>query len=358
MLRRSAMLLLALLAFGQTAWAQGLSGTGTSTDPYLINDSIDWNWFAQSVTDGTTYENQFVSLNDDITVGTMAGIENKCFSGTFDGQGYTITLEMTATMQFTSLFCYADGATFRNLKVDGVLNTSKKFCAGLVGAVVYHGCTFTNCVSDVTINSTVQGDGTHGGFVSYVWDANYFEGCAFTGKLLGPGTTNVGGFVGFTETNQNGSVTFTNCLFIPEEVTMSGNGSQTFARWRSGNSAVTTGANCYYSQTLGAAQGKMMHSITGEANVTVSANGQATTYSMSGINAYSTGIGLTPPAPSPEGEGEMLYAGEGDVVSLNLSCEVPWGYVFEGSYLAEPNATLNGTANPYTLTMSNADVTT
>ncbi len=350
------MLLLALLAFGQTAWAQGLSGTGTSTDPYLINDSIDWNWFAQSVTDGTTYENQFVSLNDDITVGTMAGIENKCFSGTFDGQGYTITLEMTATMQFTSLFCYADGATFRNLKVDGVLNTSKKFCAGLVGAVVYHGCTFTNCVSDVTINSTVQGDGTHGGFVSYVWDANYFEGCAFTGKLLGPGTTNVGGFVGFTETNQNGSVTFTNCLFIPEEVTMSGNGSQTFARWRSGNSAVTTGANCYYSQTLGAAQGKMMHSITGEANVTVTANGQATTYSMSGISAYSTGIGLTPLTPSPEGEGEMLYAGEGDVVSLNLSCEVPWGYVFEGSYLAEPNATLNGTANPYTLTMSNADV--
>ena len=90
------MLLLALLAFGQTAWAQGLSGTGTSTDPYLINDSIDWNWFAQSVTDGTTYENQFVSLNDDITVGTMAGIENKCFSGTFDGQGYTITLESPA----------------------------------------------------------------------------------------------------------------------------------------------------------------------------------------------------------------------------------------------------------------------
>lgn len=346
MLRRSATLLLALLAFGQTAWAQGLSGTGTSTDPYLINDSIDWNWFAQSVTDGTTYENQFVSLNDDITVGTMAGIENKCFSGTFDGQGYTITLDMTATMQFTSLFCYADGATFRNLKVDGVLNTSKKFCASLVGAVVYHGCTFTNCVSDVTINSTVQGDGTHGGFVSYVWDANYFEGCAFTGKLLGPSTTNVGGFVGFTETNQNGSVTFTNCLFIPEEVTMSGNGSQTFARWRSGNSAVTTGANCYYSQTLGTAQGKMMHSITGEANVTVTANGQATTYSMSGIQAYNAGIVYD----------GTLYAGEGDTVSLNLECEVPWGYVFEGNYLTEPNAMLSGTENPYTLVMSNADV--
>ena len=338
----------ALMSFTSTVWAQGLSGTGTSTDPYLINDSIEWNWFAQSVTNDSTYAGKFVQLTDDIIVGTMAGIENKCFSGTFDGQGHTITLDMTATMQFTALFCYADGATFRNLKVDGVLNTSKKFCAGLVGAVVYHGCTFTNCVSDVTINSTVNGDGTHGGFVSYVWGANTFEGCAFTGKLLGPSTTHVGGFVGYTKNGepQNGSVTFTNCLFIPEEVTMSGNGSQTFARWYSGDSAVTIGANCYYSQTLDGTQGKMMHSITGDANVTVAFNGQATNYGMSGIQAYNAGIVYD----------GTLYAGEGDTVSLNLSCEVPWGYVFEGSYLAEPNATLSGTANPYTLVMSNTDV--
>ena len=342
-------LLLAITAFSAftpTVWAQGLSGTGSSDDPYLINDSIEWNWFAQSVTNDSTYAGKFVQLTDDIIVSTMAGIENKCFSGTFDGQGHTITLDMTATMQFTALFCYADSATFQNLKVDGVLNTSKKFCAGLVGAVVYHGCTFTNCVSDVTINSSVQGDGTHGGFVSYVWDANYFEGCAFTGKLLGPSTTNVGGFVGFTETNQNGSVTFTNCLFIPEEVTMSSNGSQTFARWRSGDNAVTIGANCYYSQTLGAAQGKMMHSITGDANVTVAFNGQATNYGMRGIQAYSAGVVYD----------STLYAGEGDTVSLNLECEVPLGYVFEGNYLTEPNTTLSGTGNPYTLVMSNADV--
>ena len=297
-IKRGGMLLLALLAFGQIAWAQGLSGTGTSDDPYLINDSIDWNWFAQSVTNDSTYAGKFVQLTDDIIVSTMAGIENKCFSGTFDGQGHTITLDMTATMQFTALFCYADGATFQNLKVDGVLNTSKKFCAGLVGAVVYNGCTFTNCVSDVTINSSVNGDGSHGGFVSFLWRANTFEGCAFTGKLLGPSTTNVGGFVGFTETNQNGSVTFTNCLFVPEEVTMSGNGSQTFARWRSGNSAVTIGANCYYSQTLGGAQGKMRHSITGIKGANVDFRGSNTTYDAIGIQAICTVATLQALAPS------------------------------------------------------------
>ena len=339
------LILLALMALTPMAWAQGLSGSGTSADPYLISSSADWNTFAQSVTGGTTYAGQFVSLNADITVSTMAGVENKCFAGTFDGQGHTITLEMTASMQFTSLFCYADGATFQNLKVDGILNTSKKFCAGLVGAVVYHGCTFTNCVSDVTINSSVQGDGTHGGFVSYVWDTNYFDGCAFTGKLLGPSTTNVGGFVGFTETNQHGTVTFTNCLFIPEQVTMSANGSQTFARWRSGNSSVIIGDNCYYSQTLGAAQGKLMHSITGGANVTVAFSGQATAYGTSGIDAYNVGVvyDSTP------------YAGQGETVSLNLGCTPPPDYLFSG--FSASAGTLTGTTNPYTLTMPNADVT-
>ena len=339
------LILLALIALTPTAWAQGLSGSGTTNDPYLINSSADWGTFAQSVTNGTTYAGQTVQLNADITVSTMAGVENKCFAGTFDGQGHTITLDMTATMQFTSLFCYADGATFQNLKVDGILNTSKKFCAGLVGAVVYHGCTFTNCVSDVTINSSVQGDGTHGGFVSYVWDTNYFDGCAFTGKLLGPSTTNVGGFVGFTETSQHGTVTFTNCLFHPEEVTMSSSGSQTFARWRSGNSAVTIGANCYYSQTLGTAQGKLMHSITGDEYVTVAFSGQATAYGTSGIDAYNVGMVYD----------STLYAGQGETVSLNLGCTPPPGYTCSG--FSASAGILNGTENPYMLTMPNADVT-
>lgn len=350
-LTREALTLLAFLAFGQIAWAQGLSGTGTSDDPYLINDSIDWNWFAQSVTNDSTYAGKFVQLTDDIIVSTMAGIENKCFSGTFDGQGHTITLDMTATMQFTALFCYADGATFRNLKVDGVLNTSKKFCAGLVGAVVYNGCTFTNCVSDVTINSTVNGDGSHGGFVSFLWRANTFEGCAFTGKLLGPSTTSVGGFVGFTETNQNGSVTFTNCVFHPEEVTMSGDGSQTFARWRSGNSAVTIGNNCYYSQTLGGAQGKMMHSITGIKGVNVDFPGSNTTYYVSNIQAFSAGIVYD----------YTHYAGEGDTLNLSLSHDDYPGYTYGGYTASAGTLTLTEVGatfgDPYILAMPDEDVT-
>ena len=342
------LILLALMALSLGAWAQqGLQGLGTSTNPYLITSDDDWETFAQSVTDGTTYANQFVKLTADITVTTMAGIENKCFSGTFDGFGHTITLNMTATTQFTALFCYADGATFQNLKVDGTLNTSKKFCAGLVGAVVYHGCTFTNCVSDVTINSTVEGDGSHGGFVSFIWDANAFDGCAFTGKLLGPSTSYVGGFVGFTETNQNGSVTFNNCLFIPEEVTMGSSESQTFARWRSGDNAVTIGANCYYSQTLGAAQGKLIHSIRGTKTANVAFSGNAiTNYTVSGINAYSVGMKYA----------GTCYAGETEVVSLNLTHGNHPCYTYGDGYIASAGNLTQINSTDFSLSMPNQNV--
>ena len=50
-----------------------------------------------------------------------------------------------------------------------------------------------------------------------------------------------------------------------------------------------------------------------------------------------------------------LYAGNGETVSLNLSCTPPSGYTFIG-YTAT-SGTLTGTANPYTLTMPNEAVT-
>ena len=314
---------------------------------YVISSTAEWNTFAQSVTDGKTYAGQIVKLTNDISVTTMAGDENTSFAGAFDGQGHAITLNMTASVQFTSLFCNADGATFQNLKVDGTINTSKKFCAGFAGAVINNGCTFTNCVSDVTINSSINGDGTHGGLVAYVGKGNNtFEGCAFTGKLLGSNTNYVGGLVGFTDSRNSATVSFTNCVFHPQQVTMSGNGSQTFARWYGNNSgSVTIGDNCYYSQTLGGAQGKQMRSITGGNYVTVAFSGNATTYERSGIDAYSVGIVYD----------STLYAGNGETVSLNLSCTPPPDYLFSG--FSASAGTLTGTANPYTLTMPNADVT-
>ena len=333
----------------QVVCVPGLMGSGTETDPYLISHPLDWDWFAQSVTDGTTYSGQFVKLNADITVTTRGGSwtsdsDYHAFSGTFLGNEHTLTLNYTSNETHCAPFRVIDGATIQDLHLAGTINAGDQFAA-MVGHS-YGDCNFTNCHSSITINSSRSGFGTHAGFVGRVrTGTSNFVGCVFDGFFSGPNTHAWGGFVGHVESTSHAN--FTNCLFAPTNSSFDFDtyDSQTFARLRSNNNSLVSFTNCYYTQVLGGAQGKQMYSITPDENTTVAFSGQATTYTVSGISAYSAGIVCD----------STLYAGENDAVSLNLGCPVSEGYFFNG-YQASAG-TLTGTANPYTLTMPNENVT-
>ena len=109
-------------------------------------------------------------------------------------------------------------------------------------------------------------------------------------------------------------------------------------------------------QALGTAQGKQARSITAGNYVTVENAGTATEYDISGINSYGAGIGLTSMVLSEEEEEEVvaLYAGDGDNVSLNLSCMLPEGYELHGYQVSA--GTLECLDDTYTLTMPDEDV--
>ncbi|MCR5549648.1 MAG: hypothetical protein K6F40_01745, partial [Bacteroidales bacterium] len=257
----------------------------------------------------------------------------------------TITFNHTATADYVAPFRYIRGATIMNLTVDGTIEMGNhKFGGGFAG-VCYGQNQFINCVSDVTINSTINGDGTHGGFVASNPGGTYtgihmnkitFTGCAFTGKLLGDSTTQCGGFCGWSEyqsttyTDRYAKIEFNNCVFAPEEVTMGIDGSATFSRYR--NASYVTVNNSYYTQAFGTVQGEQAYSITGESPATVAMAGVPTIYDVSGIQAYSTGLVYN----------GTIIAGEGEAVTLNLT---------GGSAYAADHGTLTGTANPFTLTM-------
>ena len=93
--RTTMMLFLALLcSVGARATGGTPAGTGTSSDPYVIVDADDWatfvNWINNS---NSTYGNKCYKLGADITITKMAGTSTSSkFKGTFDGDGYTITL--------------------------------------------------------------------------------------------------------------------------------------------------------------------------------------------------------------------------------------------------------------------------
>ena len=326
---------------------------------YYIGSASEWHAFTTTLNNGTSFNGQTVVLTTDIptaeeiangttAVTTMASTESHPFRGTLDGGGHTITLALSGSGQGTALFYLIEGATLKNLKVQGTVTTSE-YRPATFAAFVEGDCTISNCWCTVAVSSTKANDWVDGGgFVGRVSSSTTLNmaGCAFHGSVtFTPTATTGGGMVGFTQTGA--VVNLTDCLYSPTVLSLNVsyyNPCIFVSGYVAGNLN-----NCYYNDVAATSvlgkQGKLMHSITGDANVTVVFDGEATTYDLSGISAYSVGMVYD----------STLYAGQGDTLSLNLGCTPPSGYTCVGY---EANAdTLIGTANPYTLVMPDEDVT-
>ena len=326
-----------------------LNGSGTEDDPYLIACEQDWDNLAINLEAERNYQDKHFLQTADITVTTMVGTSTSPFNGIYEGDGHTLTFnagtaDAYQNQQHCAPFRYVKNATVKNLRTQGDIYTSAQFAAGLA-ASVSGDFTVTNCLSDITINSSVNGDGTHGGFVARALNGTtVFTGCVFSGELLGTTTHSCGGFVGWTETNNQAKVTFRNCLFAPQACSFSSNNSSAFSRTRNESQSLSF-INAYFSYQLGNAQGKKTRRISGDEYCTVAIAGAITEYEVSGLRSNGWGI---------EYAGEV-YSGLGYKMSLTLGCTPPPGYAVD--YYVASDGTLNGTENPYTLAMPRSDVT-
>ena len=352
-----------------------LSGEGTEASPYLITSTDDWNGLAGNIFLGETYSGEFLQLTDNITVNRMIGTgttstawNQYSFSGTFDGAGNTLTFNYNiGTEGLIAPFRFVDDATIKNLVVDGTIVTANKYAGGIIGRVDGN-TALTNCRSSVTINSRFAGEGCHGGLIGLIRSgANVtITGCLFDGKMLsfplgdGGATTHCGGFVGEAfDAPYSASVSVINSLYAPAELLEGETAvnitcSSTLVHYTNDDQATIT--NSYYTQPLGTAQGKQARTISGSEYAIVENAGTATEYDVSDITSYGTGIGLTSMVLSEEEEKEVvvLYAGDGDNVSLNLSCMLPEGHELHGYQTSA--GTLDCIEDTYTLTMPDEDV--
>ena len=246
-----------LMVQGASAW----NGSGSSGAPYLIASPADWETFATSTDE---YSDTFFKLTADITVTTM---RTKTFKGTFDGGGNTLTFNYTATGNNAAPFAYITGATIKNLRVAGTINTGYKFAAGI--AAQTDGTTnITNCQVSVTINSSKSGDGTHGGLVAYQGSGTLtINNCLFDGELLGASTSGCGGFVGWVANSSSYHTYISNSLFAPANITVN---APTFCRHNSSTLHLEA-STCYYitpNWTASTVQGTDAGSMTATALVT------------------------------------------------------------------------------------------
>ena len=345
---RIALAVIAVMMTCTSAWAQ--------EQPILsISSADDWNTFVTNVSNGTTYSGQTVTLTADIPVSSMVGLPgsiNNQFQGTFDGGGHTLTFNYTTTEGVCAPFRYVYNATIQNLHVNGDINTSDMYAAGIVGTQD-GSLTLRNCRCSVNIHCSKAGICGIGGLVSqvYQYSPTTIEGCVFDGSLVSVNTgenlsTNCGGFIGYTYS----TYTISNSFLVPSNITIGfGEGNEPSFVFARPNYATTvegrTITNCYwYSEQLANLhyndQGTQAYSITAGENVILANDGSVThNYTNSGLTLYNTGIKFN----------NVLYAASDDEVSLTLNNTPEEGYVFD-HYTASAGV-LEGSGSSYTLRM-------
>ena len=269
--------------FGGVSRAFALEGSGTQASPYKITSEDDWKQFCIIVNEQNNLDSWAVLTADiDVNVSTASdlyqkmvgrpvpsgssGLSYHSYKGTFDGHGHTLFFYFSKSAlngqssdvgKYIAPFGFVRGATIKNLKVDGSMtvpssgnsNNDKqnKFAAGIVGSASDN-TIIQNCISSVTLNSEIPGDGSHGGIVGLVnsYSTVTIKDCIFNGRLLGSSTNNCSGFVGAGYNLTSSKCIISNCLFAPEEMTMSTQGAATFSR------CAGTISNSYYKTSFGA----------------------------------------------------------------------------------------------------------
>ncbi len=247
---------------------QVFAGSGTSGEPFLLTNAT-YPSFARGIQYVNDFSGKHFQMTENIATDMMA---NGTFSGTLNGDKHTVTLTLGSgdnyLRQSCAMFNTLNGATIMNLRIAGSIYSSAQYNASMARFATGKN-TIQGCVSSVSINSNITGDCSNGGFIGTMNEDGSilaFEGCAFTGQLIGANANNWGGFIGWREYlsialqlqfDIKCYANFTDCLFAPTQLnvdTSTGN-SRTFCRSRSNTTDGATYTRCYYIKVLQEADG-------------------------------------------------------------------------------------------------------
>ena len=169
-------------------------------DYYEIHNQGQLRWFANQV-NIQKRPNINARLMNDITMDgtewTPIGTDTISFTGTFEGQGYTIS-KLTCTdtnKNHVGLVGYAIGATIQNVTVQGATLKGREYIGSVCGYLF--GGTITNCHAVETVIGKTGREAQSkycGGIVGYIMGNTNVTGCTNSGTVSG--LNFLGGIVG------------------------------------------------------------------------------------------------------------------------------------------------------------------
>ena len=200
-----------VLAFSLLPTAAFAAGTGAVDDPIEISSEAELTDFRMRVNNGE--KSLCAKLTTDIQLSENwtpfapgDGYISNAFGGTFDGNNHTIK-NLTVT-NGDGLFASVNGATIKNLKVEGTISGTSANVGGIVGKtqgdVTITNCSFTGSVSTSKLGSS----NAAGGIVGRVNAGTLkVENCANHATVTAE-KASAAGIIGYGGSNK---VTITNC---------------------------------------------------------------------------------------------------------------------------------------------------
>ncbi|MDR1184209.1 MAG: hypothetical protein LBK67_05385, partial [Coriobacteriales bacterium] len=182
-----------------------LEGEGTAENPYLVASAAQLQKVNRLINSSDApYRDKHYKLTADIDMDGLSwsplggSVAVTAFTGTFDGNGNTVSNLVVSGARYVGMFGYISGATIKDLALEGydIKNTSrvanqKFYTAGLVAASVA-GSTITGC----KVNGTVSGYSYVAGIVAQANGSITIENCLVQGTIQGaPDGTSGGSYV-------------------------------------------------------------------------------------------------------------------------------------------------------------------
>lgn len=292
-------------------------GAGTSVSPYLISKARDFKNFQKYTTGGYRDAEGFRAADflaahykqtENITAGTVTpvGTSTAPFTGNYDGQGNTLNVTISTTTNNTGVFGYIQNATVKDLTVEGTIESSGVYTAGIAGQMAgsskISGCTNK---ADIT-NNTNESNSYAAGIVGKAQNTSEIVSCvnegainaskAFAGGIVGDMTGTVDKCV-----NKNSVVGGANTGGIAGAL----RASSTVRRCYSSDNKTITGTN-RVGGIVGSQVGGTVANCFSNSNVTITSN--ADDYGAGGL------VGIL-------GNGLLFNSSTGDItVKCSATC--------------------------------------
>lgn len=168
-------------------------GAGTSESPYFISNARDFKNIQKYTVEGYTpgsmnaasFLGAYYQQTENITAGTVTpvGTSTAPFTGNYDGQGNTLNVTISTTTDNTGVFGYIQNANVMGLTVDGTIQSSGVYTAGIAGQMA-GSSKISDCTNMATIsNSSNEANSYAAGIVGKALNTSEIVSCVNEGVI-------------------------------------------------------------------------------------------------------------------------------------------------------------------------------